>query len=78
MDDHLWNHWRSAVGQSLPPGSVHQVKSNTIRFVQRPIDKELTGDIAFSDIKLVLEALLSTDGPLAEAVGLDPETDYEK
>jgi hypothetical protein len=73
MDDHLWNHWRAAAGQSPPPGSVHQAKSNTVRFVQRPIDKELTGDIAFNDVKLVLEALLSTDGPLAEAVGLDPE-----
>jgi hypothetical protein len=73
MDDHLWNHWRSATGQSPPPGSAHQAKSNTIRFVQRPIDKELTGDVAFNDVKLVLETLLSTDGPLAEAVGLDPE-----
>ena len=73
MDDHLWNHWRSAVGQSPPPGSVHQAKSNTVRFVQRPIDKELSGDVAFTDVKLVLETLLSTDGPLAEAVGLDPE-----
>ena len=73
MDDLIWNHWRSKVGESLPLGSVHQVKSNLIQFVQRPISGELTGDVAFNDIKQVLETLLSTDVPLAEAVGLDPE-----
>ena len=61
------------VGESLPLGSVHQAKSNLIRFVQRPISGELTGDVAFDDVKQILEALLTTDVPLAEAVGLDPE-----
>ena len=73
MDDLIWNHWQSQVGESLPLGSVHQVKLNLIRFVQRPISDELTWDVAFSDVKQVLETLLLTDDQLAEAVGLDAE-----
>jgi hypothetical protein len=73
LDDLLWDHWRSAGGGSLPPGSAHQVKSNTVLFVQRPVTPELTGDVAFNDVKLVLERLLSAGAAIADAVGFEPE-----
>jgi hypothetical protein len=73
LDDLLWNHWRFAAGGSLPPGSAHQVKANTILFAQRPVTPELTGDVAFNDVKLVLERLLSAGTAIAEAVGFEPE-----
>jgi len=73
MDDLLWDYWRSAQGATLPPGSAHQVKSNTVCFVQRLIAAELTGDVAFNDVKLVLETLLVAGAALAEAVGFEPE-----
>lgn len=72
IDDILWNHWRTTVGVSVPPGSLHQAKANLVRFVQRPITQELSPDVAFNDAKQVLEVLLSADAPLAEAVGLEP------
>jgi len=72
IDDGLWNHWRGAVGQAQPPGSVHQAKANTVRFVQRRLDKDLTAEIAFSDVKQVLDVILSSDAVLADAVGLEP------
>jgi hypothetical protein len=72
MDDLLWDHWRSAVGASLPSGSTHQVKSNTVCFVQRPVTAELA-DVAFNDVKLVLETLLGAGAAMADAVGLEPE-----
>jgi hypothetical protein len=73
LDDLLWDHWRSAAGGSPPPGSAHQVKANTVLFVQRPVTPELTGDVAFNDVKLVLEKLLSAGPAIAEAVGFEPE-----
>ncbi len=73
MDDLLWDHWRSVVGAALPPGSAHQVKSNTVCFVQRIVTGELTGDVAFNDVKLVLETLLGGGAAMAEAVGFEPE-----
>lgn len=73
MDDLLWDHWRSAVGAGLPPGSAHQAKANTVLFVQRPVAVELTADVAFNDLKLVLETLLAAGAALAEAVGFEPE-----
>lgn len=73
LDDLLWDHWRSVVGGSLPPGSAHQVKSNTILFVRRPVTRELTGDVAFNDVKLVLERMLGASVAIAEAVGFEPE-----
>ena len=42
-------------------------------FVQRLIAAELTGDVAFNDVKLVLETLLVAGAALAEAVGFEPE-----
>ena len=60
---------------SLLPLATHLVRSNAIRFVQRPLNKELTVEMAFNNVKQVLEFLLSTDTALAEAVGLDPIDD---
>ena len=63
------------ISPSLLPLANHMVRSNTIRFVQRSLNKELTLEMAFNDVKLVLEFLLSTDAALAEAVGLEPIED---
>jgi len=75
IDDLVWNQYRTVANSSLLPLANHLVRSNTIRFVQRPLNKELTLEMAFNDVKQVLEFLLSTDGALAEAVGLDPVDD---
>lgn len=73
IDEGLWNLWRESVGQTQLPGTVHQTKANTVRFVQRSLDKDVTAELAFSDVKQVLEAVLSADAALADAVGLAPE-----
>jgi hypothetical protein len=73
IDDGLWNLWRESVGQAQLPGAVHQTKANTVRFVQRPLDKDVTAELAFSDAKQVLEVVLSADAVLADAIGLVPE-----
>lgn len=75
IDDLVWNQYRTVAGSSLLPHADHLARSNAIRFVQRPLDKELTVEMAFNDVKHVLEFLLSTDVALAEAVGLDPVDD---
>ena len=71
IDDLLWPQWRTALGTNVPPGSIHQDRANTVRFVSRPIDSSLTAEIAFNDVKAVLEFLLTAEPKLAEAVGLD-------
>jgi hypothetical protein len=71
MDDLLWSHWRASGGETLAPGAAHQAKANTVRFVQRPVSQELSGENAFGDIKQVLENVLAADRLLAEAVGID-------
>ncbi len=73
IDDALWNLWREAVAQTPLPGAAHQAKANTVRFVQRALDKDVTAELAFSDVKQVLDAVLSADTVLADAVGLAPE-----
>jgi hypothetical protein len=76
IDDKVWVQWRSSVGTALPPESAHHDKTNTVRFVLRPVDKALTPDLAFNDTKQVLEFMLTADAPVADAVGLDlPEDD---
>ena len=76
MDDTVWAHWRAAVGSSLPPGSAHHDKTNTVRFALRPVNPDLTAETAFNDAKQVLEFMLTADVPLADAVGLDlPDED---
>jgi len=74
IDDHIWKHTVAAGGGSRP-GAAHRQRSNSICFVSRPLDGSLNAEIAFNDVKDVLEYLLSTDSVLAEAVGLDPEDD---
>jgi hypothetical protein len=69
IDDVVWHHWR--VQQPSTPGARHQDKANTVRFVSRPIGPEVTAETAFNDVKTVLEFLLTIEGPLGEAVGLD-------
>lgn len=73
IDDGLWNLCQAKAGQTQLPGAAHQAKANTIRFVQRPLDKDVTAELAFSDVKQVLEAVLSSDAVLADAVGLASE-----
>jgi hypothetical protein len=75
IDDHVWAHWRSVIGSTLPPSSSHHSKTNTVRFVLRPVGVELNAEVAFNDTKQVLEFMLSADTPLAEAVGLDLSDD---
>jgi hypothetical protein len=75
IDDLVWNQYHAVSSSSLLPLAAHLVRSNAIRFVQRPLNKELTVEMAFNDVKQVLEFLLSTDSALAEAVGLDPIDD---
>lgn len=69
VDDVAWHHWRTQ--QPSYPGARHQDKANTVRFVSRPLSAEVTAETAFNDVKMVLEALLTAEGLLGEAVGLD-------
>jgi hypothetical protein len=79
IDDKVWVQWRTSVGSALPPSSAHHDKTNTIRFVLRPVEKALTPDLAFNDTKQVLEFMLTADAPIADAVGLDlPEDDDDE
>lgn len=56
---------------SAPPGATHQDKANTIRFVSRPLSMDLSPEVAFNDVKVVMEFVISADAPLATAVGVD-------
>jgi hypothetical protein len=77
LDNAVWRYWRANAPQPGLPGASHQEKANTIQFVSRPITKEVTPEIAFSDVKTVLEFLLAADMVLAESVGLDLTPDEE-
>ncbi len=70
VDDLVWYQWRAQ--QVGHPGSRHQDRANTVRFVSRPLGPEVTAETAFNDVKTVLEFLLSAETALGEAVGLDP------
>ena len=72
IDDQLWAHWKSAPRENTPPGAVHQDKANTVRFVSRPVSLELTPEMAFNDVKMILEFIISADAPLAAAIGVEP------
>jgi hypothetical protein len=72
IDDYVWAQWRSLSAFSSFPKSAHKDRANVIVFVSRPLDSELKPETAFNDVKSVLEFLLTADGPLAEAVGVDP------
>ena len=73
IDDRVWNQWTKAVGANLPPESAHRDKTNTVRFVLRPVSPNLTVEVAFNDSKQVLEFMLTSEASLAEAVGFDPD-----
>jgi hypothetical protein len=69
LDDALWTRWK---GQpSTLAGTSHQHKANTIRFTSRPVSKDLTAEVAFNDLKTVLEFVLASDQALAATVGVD-------
>lgn len=70
IDDKIWSHWQGS-STPKPPGHLHQDKANIVRFVARPLDSNLTPEIAFNDVKGVLDHLLTTDAALADAVGVD-------
>jgi hypothetical protein len=69
LDDAIWRAWRGT-GCSLP-GAIHQERANTVRFVSRPVTKDVTLELVFADLKTVLEFLLTAADSLAEAVGVD-------
>lgn len=70
VDDVLWYQWQLG-GQERLEGGKHQDRANTVRFVRRALTSELTGEIAYNDVKSILEFLLSAETALGEAVGLD-------
>ncbi len=74
VDDVCWHQWRTTP-HGASPGSRHLDRSNTVRFISRPISPELTAEVAFNDTKNVLEFLLTTEAGLADAVGLDAGAD---
>lgn len=69
MDDVVWRSWMSA-GIALPEAK-HQERANTVRFVSRPVGKDLSLEVLVGDVKTVLEFLLKLGEPLAEVVGFD-------
>jgi hypothetical protein len=72
VDDHLWHNWqRTRSPESSLPGAEHRIKENMVRFLARPLNREITLELAFNDVKTVLEFLMSSEIPLAEAVGKD-------
>lgn len=71
VDDVVWHQWR-VQPSGVPVGAKHQDKANTVRFLSRPIAQELTAEVAFNDVKQVLEFLMTAENSLAEAIGLEP------
>jgi hypothetical protein len=69
VDDVAWQQWRTQ--QPNYPGAKHQDKANTVRFASRALSSEVSAEVAFNDVKTVLEFLLTVETHLAEAVGLD-------
>jgi hypothetical protein len=70
LDDVVWHHWRGQPA-GAPVGGKHQDKANTVRFISRAIAADLTAEIAYNDVKAVLEFLLSIENALAEPIGLE-------
>lgn len=71
IDDLVWGHWKAGPNATALPGAVHQDKANMVRFVSRPVAQDLTPEVAFNDVKLVLEFVIAADVPLATAIGID-------
>jgi hypothetical protein len=71
IDDLLWSALKTTKALELP-GQSHKDKTNTVVFVSRGLNADLTAETAFSDLKSVMEFILNSDSAFAEAVGLDP------
>jgi hypothetical protein len=71
IDDLVWAHWQSTGGHDALPGSIHQARTNTVRFSLRPFDAQLTSESAFTDIKAVLEFVMTAEAAIGRAVGLE-------
>jgi hypothetical protein len=71
MDDLMWAQYKSVPTIVAAPGATHQERANTIRFALRPVDQSLTSEVAFNDVKAVLEFVMGCDAALASAVGVD-------
>ncbi len=69
LDDALWRQARIAA--VALPGASHLERANTVRFVQRSVDSNLTTESAYGDVKTILEFIISSDQAIAEAVGLE-------
>lgn len=76
IDDHTWAAWMNLPDSSRLPQALHQSRANTVRFVQRPLATELSPELAYQDLKVVLDFLISAESAFAEACGLD-EADQE-
>jgi len=73
IDDLLWRDWKTHKDGPLP-GAEHKEKDNTVRFVMRELNADLTAEVAFSDTKRVLEFVVQADAALADAIGVDAVT----
>ena len=71
IDDLLWSTLKTSKQLELP-GQAHKDKTNTVVFATRPLDSGLTAEIAFTDLKSVMEFVLGAETAFAEAVGVDP------
>jgi hypothetical protein len=69
VDDVIWHQWHAQ--QPSYAGARHQDKAHTVRFIARPLQSDVTAEVAFNDVKVVLEFLLTVEHALADAVGLD-------
>jgi hypothetical protein len=65
IDDELWARWQGKHPDL--PDAAHLDKENTVRFVSRAVTAELTPELAYSDVKSVLDFLLQSDDALAAA-----------
>lgn len=73
MDDLVWAVLKGSGESASAPGALHHTRTNSVRFVQRLVNRELNGDCAFADVKQALDVLLGADRALAEAVGLEQD-----
>ena len=69
LDDEVWRACQSSLVSF--PEALHDNATNTVRFVSRPVSKELSAEGAYADAKAVLDFLLGLADPIAAAVGID-------
>jgi hypothetical protein len=77
LDDVLWRELQTRQTNDARPGRAHEDRTNTLTFVQREPNADLTLDIACEDVRTTLDFLMTVDAALAEAVGLDAAADEE-